>query len=582
MSLLDGRYEVMAQRPLGGGRSQFDATAPDGTPLRIEWFELPAGHEAEFERYRRLLKRLKQGELAAVHDVVSRPGAHYVAWLRPSPDAPSGRNPQLEATLAEHGYSPASADVRRSSVRPARTLLYALNFGSADEQAVARSQAAITDPNFGSHQVPGADALSGTHQRGGARLLRRPEDGRLVSLRRLPQAAISWGASSVLLLLATVLLVVNFQLNWVDKLVRVPDLVGGQAQPAADTLTDLRLTVRSVALASDEPPGTVLAVEPPAGTELRPGRIVQLSYALPRGQLAPSEVPNLVGLAYPVEADAAVQRVDLRLGDVARIHSGAPPGTVLAQGVDAGNRLGSGEGVPLLVSMGPRPAQTFVPPLVGLDRAEALSLARLAGISDDRVHFDEVAASSGRPGQVLSQSLAPYVPVALDEAVLRLVVQVGSGTSTAMVAPDLVGMSLAQARTSAPNWDLRVANLANSGLPKGIVAQDPAPGATADGRVMTLTINAHPVKLTTAGVRGVVRQPELRRLEYAWTIQPGIRPQQAEVWATDMEGERTLVAREPVSGGDILRGSWLTITPGPVAFELFMGDVPYGERQLVQ
>ncbi len=516
MSLLDGRYEVMAQRSLGGGRSQFDATAPDGTPLRIEWFELPAGQELEFERYRRLLKRLKREELAAVHDVISRPGAHYVAWLRPPPEAPSGRNAQLEAILAEHGYRLDAADVRRSGGRPARSLLYALSFGGADEQAAARQQPHGAATGTGAHELSAADRRRGT------RPLRRPEDGPLVSLQRLPQAALSWGASAVLLLLAAALLIVNFQLNWVDKLVMVPDLVGDQAQQAADALTELRLTVHSVALASDEPPGTVLAVEPQAGTELRPGRIVQLSYALPPGQLAPSEVPKLSGLTYPAEAEAVVQRVDLRLGDVARIHAGAPAGTVLAQGVDAGSRLGSGETVPLLVSMGPRPAQTFVPNLVGLDRVEAVSLARLAGISDDRVHFDEIAASSGRPGQVLDQSLAPYVPVALDEAVLRLVVQVGSAASATVVAPDLVGMSLTQARATAPGWNLEVATLGNSGLPKGVVAQDPAPGAPADGNVITLTINAHPVKLTTSGVWGVVRQPELRRLEYAWTIQPGI------------------------------------------------------------
>lgn len=583
MSLLDGRYEVMAQRPLGGGRSQFDATAPDGTPLRIEWFELAANQEIEFERYRRLLKRLKGDELAAVHDVVSRPGAHYVAWLRPPPEAPGGRSAQLEAVLTEHGYPLDAADVRRSGARSNRPLLYALSFGST----FSRAQPPTTDSGSatsapGAAALSGAGALSGAHQRPGARRLRRPAESRLLALQNLPQAAISWGSSALVLLLAAALLTVSLQRFWVDKLVQVPDLLGGQAQAASDRLADLNLSVQSVPLASDEPPGTVLAVEPPAGTELRPGRTVQLSYALPRGQLASSEVPKLTGLAYPAEAEAAVQRADLLLGDVARIHAAAPAGTVLAQGADPGSRLGSGEGVPLLVSMGPRPAQTFVPRLIGLDRADALSLARLAGISEERIHFDEVATSRGRPGQVLDQSLAPYVPVALDEAALRLVVQAGSGDARVATAPDLVGMSLAQARAAAPGWDIELTTLTNSGLPQGVVAQRPGPGAPFDGNTITLTINAHPVKLSTSGVRGVVRQPELRRLEYAWTIQPGIRSQQAEVWATDMEGQRTLVARETVRGGDILRGSWLTITPGPVAFELFMGGVPYGERQLVQ
>ena len=50
MSLIDGRYEVIAEQPLGGGCTQFRATAPDGSPLRIEWFDLPPEREGEFER----------------------------------------------------------------------------------------------------------------------------------------------------------------------------------------------------------------------------------------------------------------------------------------------------------------------------------------------------------------------------------------------------------------------------------------------------------------------------------------------------------------------------------------------------
>ncbi len=59
MSLLDGRYEVIAQRALDSWRTEFEATAPDGTPLRIEWFDLKPEREPEFEAYRRLLRRLK-------------------------------------------------------------------------------------------------------------------------------------------------------------------------------------------------------------------------------------------------------------------------------------------------------------------------------------------------------------------------------------------------------------------------------------------------------------------------------------------------------------------------------------------
>mgnify|MGYP000888013165 CR=1 FL=1 len=109
----------------------------------------------------------------------------------------------------------------------------------------------------------------------------------------------------------------------------------------------------------------------------------------------------------------------------------------------------------------------------------------------------------------------------------------------------------------------------------------PPPGAAGEGNALTLVVNAHPVPLTTEGVRAVVREPEPRRVAYAWTILPGIATQPAEVWATDIDGQRTLVERVTVRGGEILRGSWLTDSPGPVRFELFLAGVPYGEPLLV-
>lgn len=94
-------------------------------------------------------------------------------------------------------------------------------------------------------------------------------------------------------------------------------------------------------------------------------------------------------------------------------------------------------------------------------------------------------------------------------------------------------------------------------------------------------MNAHPVALVAPPVFAVVREPLLRRVPYAWAILPGIGVQTAEVWATTLDGERTLVERVTVQGGEILRGTWLTNDPGPVTFELFLGDVPYGDPVLV-
>jgi len=363
----------------------------------------------------------------------------------------------------------------------------------------------------------------------------------------------------------------------VDRLVVVPDLVGQQAQGAADTLTGMGLAVVPLALASDEAAGTVLALEPPAGAELRPGRQVRLSYALPPGQAAPTEVPALVGLQYPGSAAQALEGAGLRVGAVARMHAPQAAGTVVAQSADGGNRIGSGEAVDVVVSLGPTEAQTFLPQLVGLNVDDARHLAEVAGISADRVLVDEVAAAQGFAGEVLSQSLAPYVPVPADDAVLRLVVQVGAASAGAVGAPDVVGLPLAEAQHVAGGWNVTVSSLANPGLPEGVVAQTPAPGQTGEGNALALLVNAHPRQLNTDGVRVIVREPQLRSVAYAWSIFPGIRTQTAEVWATDVEGRRTLVERVQVEGGQILEGTWLTVTPGPITFELYLAGVPYGD-----
>lgn len=170
--------------------------------------------------------------------------------------------------------------------------------------------------------------------------------------------------------------------------------------------------------------------------------------------------------------------------------------------------------------------------------------------------------------------------VAAAEAVLRLVVQTGTPVQSTG-APDVVGLSLAEAERVAVGWNIRVDQLANPGLPIGVVAQSPAPGASGENNALTLLVNEHPVALRTDGVRAVIRPPQLREAPYAWTILPGIRTQTAEVWATDVNGVREFVGNVEVTGGQILRGAWRTNAPGPIKFELYIAGVPYGESILV-
>ena len=128
MSLLDGTYEVLRQQPIDDTLTRFEATAPDGTLLRIDWYELSPAQEADFERYRRSLKRLKRSGRTAIFDVTTRPGARYVAWEKPADGAQKGNDPELEALVVAEGFAKADATVLRDD---GRTLLYGLPFGAA-------------------------------------------------------------------------------------------------------------------------------------------------------------------------------------------------------------------------------------------------------------------------------------------------------------------------------------------------------------------------------------------------------------------------------------------------------------------
>ncbi|HEX7041401.1 MAG TPA: PASTA domain-containing protein [Trueperaceae bacterium] len=554
MPLLDGKYEVVGQRQLGVGRTHIDAIAPDGTPVRVEWFDLPAGEEAAFERYRRLLKRLKRDGRAAVHDVISRPGARYVAWLKPEQGLPRADDPELLGVLAENGYPAAAADIRG---RGGRRLLYGLGF---DGSAAAVEEAPPPRPR---------------PLRAGARVQ---------ALEKASPVALSWALCGVLLLATALLSYGAFQRRVVDSAVTVPDVLGTDVRAAVERLSGLGLAVEVAAVPSEAEPGSVVDVDPSVGAELRPGRTVRLGYALAPGLVERTTVPALIGLDYPDEVRAALRDAGLELGEASRVPASAPDGVVLAQSVGEGSPLGAGQTVDVLVSAGPAPAMTFLPDLVGLAVEDARALAAVAGIDPGRVVVDEVTSASGFPGEVLSQAPSPHRPVPVQDTTLRLVVQAGAPPSAADGAPDLVGMTRARAEevAAAAGWQVELRRVASRALPAGtVIAQSPPPLAAAEERSLLLVVNVHPVALRDPGVRAAVREPQPRGFDYAWTILPGIGTTTAQVYVTTLEGQRTLVATRRVTGGEVLRGTYRTTEPGPLTFELFLGGVPYGDPLLV-
>ena len=544
MPLIDGKYEILSEQQLGSEQTLFEATAPDGAAVRIVWYQLEPAQEARFEHYRRTVKRLKRSDRAAVYDVVSRPGAHYVAWHLPLDAKPTAADEELAATLATAGYRPEDADIRRNG---RRAMLYGLAFDGTS--------------------LPVPD--------------RAPEEAPRPRARRPAVMPPSWLITATATLLLGVaalgLLFAGMAQRANDELVVMPEVVGSDVNEAATRLYRLGLDVVPVPIGSSEEAGTVLNVEPGSGSQLRPGRTVRLSYALPPGAVTPTEVPRVVAQQYPDEAARILEEAGLQLGSISRIPAEQAAGLVISQSPAAGATSFEGAQVDLLVSAGPREQMTFVPDLVGLPVEQARFLARVAGLGPERILEDEVPAGRGDAGLVVAQSLRPNQPIERDDAVLRLTVarQETNLASNSEGLPSFVGLTLEEARDLAGSLDIEVRQVADRGLPEFVVDQSPAPGSE-DPDILTLVVNVHPIVIPTPAVQANIREPEPRELEFGWFIEPGIPQQTARVYATDLEGNTRLVWVERVRGGESVEGVWRTVVRGPVSFELTLNDQPYG------
>ena len=561
--MLDGKYEIISQRPLGPRSTLFDATAPDGAAVRVAWYSVDPEEEAAFERYRKLLRALKRDGLAAIHDLVARPGAHYVAWYVP-PSEVHEEDKVIEGRLEAHGWSLEDAHLcaNKDGVK-----LYSLAF----ERVEGLSQS-VPDHSRTVQVIPTAP-----------RKQIRSERVFAPWTRLFPRIK-PWFPGTVLGLLGMLLLISGFYRPLDRDFVVVPPLQGQEVTESMATLRQLDLRASSIPVPTTGNIGQVLSSEPPAGTQLRPGRTVRLRYALPPGQLTPTGVPDLGGLSVE-EAQAQLRAAGLELGDLSRIHSASPSGTVIAQSREG--EAPTGSAVHLLISEGPQGTLTFLPDLTGMSLADANALIRAAGLGDPEL---ERVTGTGQPaGTVVAQNIAPDQLIAQDAAVLRLTVTADAPRDTAPESasgvPNFVGMSLDDARRLATREGLRLQNrrISSANLPEGVALQDPAPGTASENQRVTLTFNSPPQRVPRPDVNVDVNTPvggggnELRRIPYSWDIQAGTPEQLAQVMVTTPSGERELIAAQRVRGGERIEGVWQTREPGLVTFTLTLDGLLYGE-----
>lgn len=551
MALLDGQYEIISQRPLASGQTLFRATAPDGASLNIIWYELATPQEeAQFERYRQLLRALRKQGAAAIYDIVARPGATYVAWEVGNGLPKLAASPELAELFASFDYDAAQADIRREPDGRAR--VYGV--------ALSGTLPPLDEP-------PPAAAMPPLAQ-------------------RLPLWVWRWGLASLLMVAGLVIFSVGLNRLSNNRIVIVPELIGRDVNLAAAELNRLGLEVAAEPLAGDAPPFTVLASEPAAGTALRPGfRRVTLRYSVPPGQQTVTSVPQLLGRSFDEDIEGVLEQSGLRLGSVAFIYSNVEAGQIIAQSLRAGAAVNAGEQLHLLVSQGRRGTLTFVPDLTGLALEDAEYLARTAGLA--LAEPDWVRTSSALPGTVISQNIAPYTAVPAESATLRLIVAGGGeGELPEAGTPYLIGLSLEAAREVAAGYTLIVEELTNPNeslnLPEGIVSQEPPPGAPSSGTSIRVLYNIHPRAIPTPAVRATVRTPELRSIPYLFTIESNISVREAEIIARTIDGrELPVYGPAPAQGGERLSGVWLTDEVTPFRFVLNLNGFFYAESPLM-
>jgi beta-lactam-binding protein with PASTA domain len=179
--------------------------------------------------------------------------------------------------------------------------------------------------------------------------------------------------------------------------VEVPDVIGLSRGRAEAQLRETGLDVELRTRSATEPAGTVLELDPDAGSRVEPESTVRVVVAVePEPVLV--RVARVVGL--PVaQARARLREQGLR-STVTRIQSSRPAGTVVRQSPRAGTSAREGEVVGLEVASGP--ALVAVPDVVGLDEASAREELEAAGFVV--AVLEEETSDPGADGTVLAQS----------------------------------------------------------------------------------------------------------------------------------------------------------------------------------
>ncbi len=249
----------------------------------------------------------------------------------------------------------------------------------------------------------------------------------------------------------------------------VPQLVGATVEAARTELDELGFDVRLAegVHSLDVPQGSVVAIDPAAGTTLDRGQIVAITPSLGPPPVA---VPKLLGLSID-DAEAALTDAKLEIGARRReYHDTVAEGRVIGQSAPPESTLGQGSAVDLVISRGHAPVE--VPKLGGLAEEDAFAVLRAKGFRVSRLTDFSDTVDEGRVIDVApgSGSVVPY------HSPISVTVSLGPKS---FPAPDFFGMTQAEAQLVADDHGLEVVFLDVPGTPGvHVISQLPSFGTT--------------------------------------------------------------------------------------------------------
>lgn len=327
MLSLDSRYQVTREVSREGFVSLYQVRL-DTVEGQLYWFEVhsPEARTA-FHRYRNALKALEAANgLPQGMEISANPGRYFVFW------------PQLTPRTA-----------RKAVVLPWIRVLAPFGYGPGHFQ--------VGDQG-GQLRVAHLEPL--------ASLPPEPPTTRPEPVRR--RSWVGWGPGLLLGMVGLALGLLGAQ-NYLNPPSSVlPSLLGQTAQQAREALRGSGVRLEYTEGSDlEQPRGVVIAQDPEALTQVKPGRRVVLVLNNPKLGV----VGQLEGRSLE-DAQTGLQSLRYRVGAVATAYSSLPRNIVMASSPPAGTPLPPGATVSLLVSAGPAPrAVPPLPDLVGLTLEQA-------------------------------------------------------------------------------------------------------------------------------------------------------------------------------------------------------------------